>query len=79
MQIEEDWKAHLKGIRANINPLKDSGYELRCPLPSAAQKSFFDALGLLWLLELRTCFQNADKEENIHKYSSPTPQSGNSK
>jgi hypothetical protein len=59
----------LKSIRTNLRaPDPSNDIAERISLPSVAQKSFFDALGLLWMLELRICFQNADKEENISKY-----------
>lgn len=67
-QMEEDWKTHLSSIRVNLRPSEALSARGHVSIPRAAQKYFFDALGLLWLLELRICFQNAVKDENISKY-----------
>jgi len=67
--MAEDFKAHVNNIRTNLTPalgdLDDAS--VTTSLPSVAQKSFFDALGIVWMLELRIIFQNAVKSENISK------------
>jgi hypothetical protein len=62
--MEEHFQGHLKSIRANLKQAVGPESE-RISLPATAQKSFFDAVSIVWLLELRILFQNAVKDENI--------------
>jgi hypothetical protein len=67
-EIAKDFNVMVNNIRSNLTTAGDIDDDSkRISLPPAVQKSFFDALGIIWMLELRIAFQNAVKEENIAK------------
>ena len=59
--MDKAWEDALRSLRPHLQDTE------LYSIPASAQKFFVEAIGILWMGELRTYFQKAILPENISK------------